>query len=338
MPKSRCNGLGGGAVPSIHQRYHAIGNMMKKRRVRFVFRKSQMKWGSTTMRAHQLIRLIRPFIGDNFELELVPLPNRRIPGIQLAWAAVQPRDCFYFFTKFAADSINSDALSVLHARSRGVCFDYVDAPLDRMVMDNVDVHIACSFSSFNSMNEIIAGRGGSCGRVRLLLHGADERVYSINKTNRDNLSIMYFGSMKNAIWSDKIGYRVDFIDASDSQSAEENFHNLEKYSMHYCVRPIFGGGVWRSFKPFTKGVIAAHCGSPVIVNKGVDDVDYFLPNDYPYLVDGNDESSVIDVIEKARSTFGSADWLMALDVMRNIVDMTTPKAMAEQFSNIFNEF
>jgi hypothetical protein len=205
-----------------------------------------------------------------------------------------------------------------------------------MVMKDVDVHIASSFASFDAMNNILSTQKDCTGNAKLLLHGADERIYSLAQSGRENLSIVYFGSLKNTLWSSSISEHVSFVDATDSQSMQRNFQQLQSYSAHYCVRPLAEKNNLRAYKPFTKGIIAAHCDAPIIVNKGIDDVNYFVPDDYPYLLENADEESVLSTIEKIKKTFRAKEWDQALDTMRFIAGQTTPQALSQQFKAIID--
>lgn len=303
--------------------------------VRFVYRRSSLKFGSTTMRSFQLSRLAQPYIGDKYKFDMAALPNRRIPGLQIIWASLQPKDAIYVFTKRAAMSIGATALEILHSRSRGICFDYVDLPLDHMVAKNVDVHLASSFRAREAMRTQLASMPGAAGEVKLLLHGADERVYGLRNRNQDHYRAGYFGYMPNTIRTPQIEQAVDFHDAAVSRSMSSTLERMGDYSLHYCIRALKTPPDDKRFKPFTKGVIAAACGANVLVNDAQDDAIDLLGEDYPYLVRGFNEAEIVETLARARSTHGGSDWMRARKAMDRLLDQISPKVMASQMDEIF---
>ncbi|MUO94505.1 hypothetical protein GOZ80_12335 [Agrobacterium vitis] len=303
--------------------------------VRFVYRRSSVKFGSTTMRSFQLSRLTRPYLGDKYRFEMAALPNKRIPGLQMLWASLQPKDAIYVFTKRAALSIGASALEILHGRSRGICFDYVDTPLDKMVFNHVDMHLASSHMARDAMRARLTNTPGAKGQVGLLLHGADERIYAMGNQHRNDYRAGYFGFLKNTVRTPQIEKSVDFHDAAFSDSMRQTITRMGDYSLHYCIRAPQKETLARCYKPFTKGVIAAACGANVLVNAAQDDALAFLGEDYPYLVQGDGEDEIIDVLQRARSTHGKNDWLCARRAMDNLLNQVSPKAMAMQMDEIF---
>ncbi len=127
---------------------------------------------------------------------------------------------------------------------------------------------------------------------------------------------------------------LDFIDASGAEVMEKNYRLLKNYNFHYCVRNSIETGSARVHKPFTKGFTAAVCKSNLIVNSGVDDAIEFLTENYPYMVNSINEREVIEVMQKASSTFGKRDWNNARRIMEKVAERISSKAIAEQLAAV----
>lgn len=316
---------------------------MKKRKpeVRFVYRKSKLKLGSTTMRAHQMCRIAKAYLGDKYDFGLTNLPRRKTPSLQPIWVKLQNSGVIYIFTKSASLKINKSSLLELQKKSGGICFDYVDSNLRDIATVGVDVHIAASYSAETAMNQLLKEKVEqglpSFGNVMPLLHNADDRLYDLSITHQDSLKSAYFGTEGYAVFTDRIRDIVDFIDAGRAQEMERNYLKLQYYNLHYCVRRVPENTNARIHKPFTKGFTAAVCRSNVIVNSSVDDAIEFLTEDYPYLVHSTNEEEILAVLKKAASTFEKHDWNKAQRIMDTVAERISPAALAIQLDAILTE-
>lgn len=312
----------------------------RKVEIRFVYAKNKLKWGSTIMRAHQMCRIANMHLGDKYDFGLVSLPNRKIPGLQRLWVKTQKPGIVYIFTKGTkyGFGLNKNSLIELHKKSGGICFDYVDSNLSKLTIAGIDIHIACSFSAKNAIQQILRKRSEeglpASGDVMLLLHNVDQRLYGLNFTPKSSLKSVYFGTKKQTLLTEHINEMLDFIDASNTENMEKNYRFLEKYNFHYCVRSSTETGSVRIHKPFTKGFTAAVCKSNLIVNSGVDDAIEFLTEDYPYMVNSINEREIIEVMQKSSSTFGKREWINARRIMEKVAERVSSKAIAEQLAAV----
>ena len=310
----------------------------RKVEIRFVYAKKKLKWGSTIMRAHQMCRIANMHLGDKYDFGLACLPKGNIPGFQRLWVKMQKLGTVYIFTKHTLSGLNKNSLIELHKKSGGICFDYVDSNLSKLATAGVDIHIASSFSAKNAIQQLLQKKSeGSLpisGEVMLLLHNVDQRLYGLNFTPENSLKSVYFGTEKYAILTERIREMLDVIDASSTDLMEKNYKFLEKYNFHYCVRNSTEIGSARIYKPFTKGFTAAVCRSNLIVNSGVDDAIEFLTEEYPYMVNSINEMEIIEVMQKASSTFGKREWNDARRIMGKVAERVSSKAIAEQLAAV----
>ena len=129
----------------------------RKAEIRFVYAKNKLRWGTTTMRAHQMCRIANTYLGDRYNFGLASLPNRKIPGLQRLWVKTQKPGIVYIFTKgtIYGFGLNKNSLIELQKKSGGICFDYVDSKLRKLTTAGIDIHIACSFSAKNAIQRIL---------------------------------------------------------------------------------------------------------------------------------------------------------------------------------------
>jgi hypothetical protein len=77
-------------------------------------------------------------------------------------------------------------------------------------------------------------------------------------------------------------------------------------------RPIDG------FKPFTKGFIAAHCSSAILVGKDDAEATAILGSDYPFFCDRSDGKKVREAIGRMADGFENAEWRKALSILAKV--------------------
>ena len=82
-----------------------------------------------------------------------------------------------------------------------------------------------------------------------------------------------------------------------------------------------------------QGFIAAHCGAPAIVDKADGEARHFLPDDYPYFVDGASERDVRAMLSRVTTEFSSVSWRYAQSAMAKIKQRQSRDAIASQFAS-----
>lgn len=296
---------------------------MKDRKLIFVYRRSGLERGSTQMRAHQLVKLIAPHIPE-IDLDLRKMSTQ--PELQRLWARFVPRGAVLFFTKTAARVLDTRAIDILKSRGCKICLDFVDTSFARLPKQDlrIDAYVSPSISGVKALKDRI----GLDAPIHVVLHSGDSRLYgSQTKVPEDRLRPVYWGKPSNWLHSDAISERVTLLDASTVELATESIKNLPRYNMHYCVRPAERR---ESVVPFTKGANAALLGAPVLVSRDVQDAEELLGADYPYMIEEPTERAALEMLERAKSTFGGAEWQLAKERMTSLAAKVSPNAIAAQ--------
>lgn len=164
-------------------------------------------------------------------------------------------------------------------------------------------------------------------RIAYVGHHVDLRLPPVDPP-ADAFRLGYFGEIGNAAFSGYPDLPVEFVAIATARADLTDWMaRLAAFNAHYALRntQTFDG-----FKPFTKGFVAAHCGSPILV--GGDDIEArrHLPADYPFVADTSSVESVTAAIARMRDAFGGPDWRKALEAMAELRRQTAPDAIAGQ--------
>jgi hypothetical protein len=208
-------------------------------------------------------------------------------------------------------------------------------PIDRDIGDtpprHVDLHLATSCVQYDALCERLAGQGAAVG---LLLHQPDLRLSEPLDLPVDTLRPAYFGNPINAFLPDPVAARVPLVDVGLTEGMDALWHRFESANFHYAVRPADQVGHPTVFKPLTKATTAAACGAPIMVNRDAHDAVALLGGDYPYLVDRIETEAVLEVLDRAASGFGGAEWAFAIDKMGALAARVSPRETALTFERL----
>jgi hypothetical protein len=293
-----------------------------------------MKWGSTSMRAHQLAEMVSPHLPD-VEINLTPFSRHWI--LQQAWARLATPGTTFIATKGVVGKLYSDTVEILHRRDCRICLDIVDIRRDQWPGPelNVDCFISPSRAGTARLQAHVNTAYASHAQRPVVLpiyHNADIRLYNAPSRPQETARIAYWGDRRNAVNSPKIEAQVDFHEGADAQGFKSSLEIMRNYNVHFAVRPT-DPEEWR-IKPFTKGVNAAVMGACVLVDKGVPDAVDFLGTDYPFMLSSNSENDVLTGISMVKEAFGGPEWHMALDRCRHLAEQVSPVALSNQTRDI----
>ena len=316
------------------------------RHVLFVYRASQLRHGSTTMRVHQLCEQVVPHLPDSLIAGIRALPSPKLPLFQHLWASRQPEGAFIIFSKNALRKLLPETLRRLKRRGCCICFDYVDADLRGMPLTGVDVHLAASVSAERELRALQAAarqRGEPVeGSVRLLHHNVDSRVLTIGAATSDQFGAVYFGSAAKTIIPQDLRVHLEILETDSRMPDRIPVSDLAGYSFHYCISAP--PSRWQSVpgeivrRPFTKGFTAAALAAAVLVNDTADDAEELLGSDYPFLVRGDSETAITEGFEAARQSFGGPDWVRATAAVADLRRHFEPRALARSLAGIVSSF
>lgn len=307
---------------------------MRKRQLIFLYRKSRVRWGSTTMRGQQLAQLIAPYLQD---VDVQTQVFSRHECLQALWARFVPRGSVIFATKDVTQVFTPGIIDILHQRDCRICFDVVDTRISDLPGPGlpIDCFIASALAGIsfleNHINKVYA-KSSWRPAVLPVLHNADLRLYSRSVVEKDCPRTVYWGDINNAFVTPAIARQVDLLDGADSISFERTLGEVLQYNVHYAVRVTEEARI----KPFTKGFNAAVLGAIIFVDRMVPDATELLGEDYPFLLPSNDEATVLRGLQHLQESYGGPDWAIAKQRCADLAHRVSPEALAGQFRNVIN--
>lgn len=310
--------------------------MPKKRRIRFVYRAGKESQGSTFLRCLQLCEMVRPFLKDDYDIDVLKIPEVVFPGQQFLWAARQNPNTVFIFSKAAINKLKPSTVDCLRRKGGRICLDHVDND-HRVKADlDADIQFCSSYAQLETLRSYRKENPAFKGKPMLLLHGYDLRLEGFVPKTLQDARMVYCGVRTNAFLTPEIVATMDILEISSSDDMQDAIPKLAGYNLHYCMR-MPGRDTSLSPKPFTKGFTAAACGANVIAHRSGEDVEAFLGSDYPFLVDTDDPAEIALVIRRAKESFGTADWMRAQRTMQTVKERVSPKALAQQLAAALRE-
>ncbi|MEO0930944.1 MAG: hypothetical protein AAFY14_09895 [Pseudomonadota bacterium] len=279
--------------------------------------------------------MAQEFLGDRYDFYTRALPRsghirrqRRLIN-ELAGDIV-------IFLKRADRGIAPDILEELRKTVRGMAIDYVDSRTYPPPEVPIDAHISASFAGKNAMDVLLSGafniKMNDKTAAHVVLHHADPRITQ-NQSAGEHPKLCYFGDLQNAYLPDFA--RPEILSLSEGESMPLAFYEeMLKYNMHYCVRDISARNPRLIYKPFTKGFNAAASHANVLVNRQVPDAEYFLGDDYPFLIDDITDDSLHDGFDRVKSAYGTPIWEKGLRQMAHVRSRVAPREIAHQLDTV----
>jgi hypothetical protein len=289
---------------------------LESRPIYFVYVEQHRKRGTTAMRGRQLSTIAERV-----------LPARRIEFVPLGSPF---RDATLFLTKGILKHADAAELEGLRKRGNQLLLDPVDGPLPPDLAAHADVIVAASFTAFDDYRRTFPST-----RVALLHHHVDPRIRTVDMTRRqDVFRAGYFGKPVNTLVTPGIEERVDFVRVRASRGDDAWVRRLPDYTFHYAIRKTHERD---EHKPFLKGFTAAACQANLLIQHSETEAMRWVGEDYPYLLRGAvTEGSVIDALDAAEASYGSAEWRLGLSIMNDVRARTSDEEIARQLTRLFS--
>lgn len=311
----------------------------RKRRIILAYKGRLRSTGSRYMRCDQLAGFAQQYFGETHEVTAMVLPHpQRKPS---AWKKFlkSAQDAVVVTLKGSLDILSDEELGELREATVALGIDHVDSFKGGDVFQTADLHIAASLASQEFMlkkcSRIARRDGFKMPRIELVDHHADVRVVPSAQPTDLNLRIAYIGDLKNTYIPDEIQpYMLKFSGQAQSDF-EKTLLEIDRAHLHYCVRRETK---LRQPKPFTKGFTAARADRNLICTPMVHDATRFLGDDYPYMALGDDRQDIIDIVEHARDSIGSAEWQKGLRRVREMHHAVLPERVAQQLLDTVDQF
>ena len=238
------------------------------------------------------------------------------------------KDSIMILSKGVIKRISMENLEKLKTNGNILLADPVDDPLNHEKLEFFDGIIAASISAYLAY---------TCNHSNIpifhLTHAIDIRLPS--PVPVEGLKIGYFGETVNTISSHKIDEHVDIIQINTKTSSTDWLSKITNYNCHYAVRKK---RKIDDYKPFLKGFTAAHFSSPVIIDKGNREAEYYLGPDYPFVIKTTKEDDILNCIDLVRSCYGSSLWDEAKYRMQYMKKRSSVEWFASEFSEILKYF
>lgn len=266
-------------------------------RMTWVCRDAFRSTASTVMRGEQLSEMARLRLDD---VEVSYIDESELSA---------KSESVLILTKGFLKGASLDDLAELKRRGNIICADYVDDKARSELHDCIDVYVAASMAQFVCYSKEYADK-----LVHLITHHADPRLDG-TKGPEDRCNIGYFGEIANACYSVELQGIVDFCHTNTRVADATWIPKLRDCNVHYSVRrrrEIDG------FKPFLKGFTAAQCRSNIIVPRDESDARYYLGADYPFILKDESLTSVLEMIEHVKASFGGPEWRRGLEIMKSV--------------------
>jgi hypothetical protein len=170
------------------------------------------------------------------------------------------------------------------------------------------------------------GRPGKPDRV--IYHQWDER-YSPNRAPRDRMVLGYLGEPRSLeVW----GELPPEIELISPRTPGGWFGSAPRYNCHLSIRRP---GKEARYKSNCKVSTAAICEANLITTRDVTTVE-LLGEDYPYYCEA-DRESILAAIERARLSFGSAEWQRGLARLAAVRELTSMDRVLDEYESLFHE-
>lgn len=165
------------------------------------------------------------------------------------------------------------------------------------------------------------GRPGRLDRV--IYHQWDPR-YSLHQAPEDRLVLGYLGLARSLeLWGQLPG--VECLD-------DGYFDAGARFNCHLSIRRP---GREFLYKPNCKVSTAAACGANLITTRDESTVE-LLGEDYPFYCDPEPES-ILAAIERARASFGSAEWRLGLERMHAVRELTSLDRVLDDYEQLLRD-
>ena len=268
------------------------------------------------MRGQQLSELARSSLSERFDIRYVPL-------------GAEPETATLFLTKGALKALNPVALRSLRSRGHRLLFDVVDEPPPATTAEFADAIVASSMASFEKHS-----RAFPQVQVVLVNHHVDPRVRARveSRLQSKRFAVGYFGNLVNTVLPGRVASVVKQIQVDTDRQESAWLEQITDFPLHYAIRRH---RELDDSKPFLKGFTAAACASNIVVHESDHEALSWVGPDYPYIVRGDVcESSILEVLERAREDYGSVRWHNGLAIMASVATRTADARIVSEVGRL----
>lgn len=210
-----------------------------------------------------------------------------------------------------------DHLLLARARGNRLVLDIQDTVVFKRRIKNLWLYDALILKNRRQLADF-----GRPGRADCLIYHQWDPRYSVNEAPRDRLALGYLGLSRSlALWG-----RLPDVEYVD----DGYFEAAKRFNCHLSIREP---GREFLYKPNCKVSTAAACDANLITTRDESTVE-LLGEDYPFYCEP-ERGSILAAIERARSAFGSREWLRGLERMRQVRELTGIGRVLEDYESLF---
>ena len=215
-----------------------------------------------------------------------------------------------------------DHLLLARARGNRLVLDVQDTVVFKRRIKNRRLFDALIFKNRRQLADF--RRGGRRGRFdRVIYHQWDPR-YSLHRAPGDRLALGYLGLARSLeLWGQLPG--IEYVN-------DGYFDEAARFNCHFSIRLP---GREFLYKPNCKVSTAAACGANLITTRDESTVE-LLGGDYPFYCEP-EPASILAAIERARASFGSAEWHAGLERMRAVRELTDVKRVLGDYELLLRD-
>lgn len=298
----------GSKQKSIPTNYKPL--VAKKRKVVFLYDELNKDKGSTVLRSQQLFEVTKT--SDQLDILRTNSPD-------------QLKNSIVILDKYSSLFLPISKLEKLRKNGNFIVADPVDDIINTYRLQYIDGLMAAALKQHKHFQNNFSHK-----YLGYIFHHSDIRIMSPQPSQK--LRPAYFGELRNMYRFSGDENIVDIFGINTSSSKISWMEAIGTYSLHYAVRPPSGPS--EIFKPFTKGIIAAHVGANIIVHKDDGDALEHLTDNYPYLIKGElTPESAKMTVEDAINSRNGQDWNRGLEMMKELKETTSITKLRKVFEN-----
>lgn len=289
----------------------------KPEKIVFLYDKINAQKGSTILRCHQVYEIIKG--GD------VILP------VEITHNSSTITNSIVIMDKYSSTFATKNDLKKLRRANNILISDPVDDEIFIEKYSQFDGLIASSIKQHAFFTAHLPQTPNT-----YLFHHADIRLPD-SLAPQDKFRAAYFGEPSNMYDFPGLNDWIQPVPVNTSRQKLGWMSSIANYNFHYAVRSK--GYSDRIFKPFTKGIIAAHFGANILVHQDDGDAGLYLDDKYPFMLKGElNPKAVNEMLRFAYDSFGGEEWKQGLAAMETLKLKTNLTHLRQEFWLFMKQF
>lgn len=278
-------------------------------KVFFIYPRAHKNTGSSKMRCFQLTKILNCYSRDNCEFLVAPISTLPIKQFWLAWIYKFPPGSVLIFCKNAIDRLPVQYRHVFKERGLVLGVDYVDRDMTSFNFSEISLHISSSMRQNRFLKSILKEKT----KIIHLEHFADVAAYELprRKIDQHNGRIFYLGEPNNVYLPSRFIGQVDILQYD--YKIPIDLKGMSRYKFQYCIREPQQNRNLHTFKPSTKIMNSVALRVPAIISHDMEDAIELLGVNYPYILDGYDNTSWTSLTDKLSCQKSYRDAIKNLD-------------------------